>query len=399
MRENADAENAEVNKIMFDYLLYMHGGSRNHGCEAIVRSTCEILKEKDCTLFTTGMSADLEYEIDKVCKLKEQTMPTNRASLRYISALFQYHLLKDQDAYDRLTFRPILDMAANDTVALSIGGDNYCYGRPGHMYLINKYLREKGAKTVLWGCSVEPSQIDDEMRNDLAKYDLITARESLSYECLHQINSNTVLCPDPAFTLKTIKKELPDGFVVNNTVGINVSPLIMNYESSSGITLVNYYKLIEHILNDTDMHIALIPHVVVDGNSDLEPLMQLYDQFKESGRIVLIPDCNCMELKGYIAQCRFLVCARTHASIAAYSSLVPTLVVGYSTKAKGIATDIFGTDENYVIPVQSLSKENVLVERFDWLFNHESEIRKHMTSFMPGYCAKAYDAAKVLADI
>ena len=48
--------------------------------------------------------------------------------------------------------------------------------------------------------------------------------------------------------------------------------------------------------------------------------------------------------------------ARTHATIAAYSSCVPTLVVGYSIKARGIAKDLFGTDEGYVLPVQALAK-------------------------------------------
>ena len=52
--------------------------------------------------------------------------------------------------------------------------------------------------------------------------------------------------------------------------------------------------------------------------------------------------------------------ARTHSTIAAYSSGVPTLVVGYSVKAKGIAKDLFGTEENYVLPVQALKEENNL---------------------------------------
>ena len=79
----------------------------------------------------------------------------------------------------------------------------------------------------------------------------------------------------------------------------------------------------------------------------------------------MIEDHNAMELKGYIARCRFMVVARTHASIAAYSTQVPTLVVGYSVKARGIAKDIFGTEENYVIPVQSLTKESELTEVTD----------------------------------
>ena len=62
-------------------------------------------------------------------------------------------------------------------------------------------------------------------------------------------------------------------------------------------------------------------------------------RYKSTGRVMLVQDCNCEELKGYISRCRFFIGARTHATIAAYSSQVPTLVVGYSVKAKGIAKD------------------------------------------------------------
>ena len=91
------------------------------------------------------------------------------------------------------------------------------------------------------------------------------------------------------------------------------------------------------------MQVALIPHVVWSHNDDRKPLSQLYEMFKDTGRVVMIEDHNAEELKGYIARCRLMVVARTHASIAAYSTQVPTLVVGYSVKARGIAKDIFGS--------------------------------------------------------
>ncbi|MFR2988275.1 MAG: polysaccharide pyruvyl transferase family protein, partial [Faecalibacillus sp.] len=119
------------------------------------------------------------------------------------------------------------------------------------------------------------------------------------------------------------------------------------------------------------------------------PLRVLYDKFKDTGRVVMLEDHNCMELKGYISRCRFFIGARTHATIAAYSTCVPTLVIGYSVKAKGIAKDIFGTYENYVLPVQSLSNKDDLVNSFEWMKDNEDGIRKHLNEFMPGYKEKA----------
>ena len=88
-------------------------------------------------------------------------------------------------------------------MAISIGGDNYCYpwsAKQGAQW--GAKIRKAGAKTVLWGCSVEEEFITPEVREDLARFDLITARETFTYELLKQINPNTVLVADPAFLLE-----------------------------------------------------------------------------------------------------------------------------------------------------------------------------------------------------
>ena len=77
--------------------------------------------------------------------------------------------------------------------------------------------------------------------------------------------------------------------------------------------------------------------------------------------------------------------ARTHATIAAYSTCVPTLVVGYSVKARGIAKDLFGSAENYVLPVQTLENKDDLINAFEWLRAEEEHIRTHLQQIMPEY--------------
>ena len=52
-------------------------------------------------------------------------------------------------------------------ICVSIGGDNYCYGTPGFIYLINGEVRQRKAKTILWGCSIETADIDERMKEDL----------------------------------------------------------------------------------------------------------------------------------------------------------------------------------------------------------------------------------------
>ena len=152
----------------------------------------------------------------------------------------------------------------------------------------------------------------------------------------------------------------------------------------------------EYILLSSDDKIALIPHVVWQHNDDRELLKLLYDRFSESGRVFLIEDQNCMSLKNIIANSEYFIGARTHSTIAAYSSKVPTLVMGYSNKAKGIAKDLFGTYENFVLPVQSITKKNELKDAYEWLVEHKDEVLNIYDQKMDEYINRAYRLRGIL---
>ena len=377
-------------------ILYPHGGSGNHGCEAIVRSTLKILNA-DAILYSSKIQEDIKFGLTDICQVFPERTNLSRLSLSYLNAIIRYHMLKDREAFDKAVYNPLINGSKNVDFALSIGGDNYCYGAPKYIYLINKELRKKGVKTVLWGASIEPKSIHGEMLEDLKGYTHIFARESITYNALKKNGIFKVsLHPDPAFLLDCVDLRLPDGFIDGNTVGINLSPMIIGNENLRGITLCNYVTLIDYIIAHTDMQVALIPHVVWLHNDDRLPLAKLFEPFKNSGRVMMIEDHDASVLKGFIGRCRFMIAARTHASIAAYSQHVPTLVVGYSVKARGIAKDIYGTSDNYVIPVQSLNRPDDLTNAFKWLLIHETQILDHYASFMPSYIARAMDAGEVL---
>lgn len=380
-------------------LIHPHGGSGNHGCEAIVRSTVTITGA-DVRLYSSNVAEDRRYGLDKVCRVYSDRQSLTRWSWPYIRAIADYWVRKDAEAYDRALYRPVFHGAKDVDVALSAGGDNYCYAAPVYTYIVNKQLRRMGIPTVLWGCSIESSVMDGRMLEDLQGYCMIVARESITHQNLIDSGlKNVVLYPDPAFALKTEKTELIKGLHESNTVGINISPLLISMEQKKEITLRNYERLLSYIIDNTDMQIALIPHVVWSDNDDRRPLQILYDKFYDTGRVAMVLDAPTIQLKTIIASCRLMIAARTHASIAAYSSEVPTLVVGYSVKARGIARDIFGTDEHYVLPVQSLQSEDDLVHAFQWLMSHETNIRLHYANFMPDYIGQTKEAEQLLKQL
>lgn len=371
--------------------LYNHGGSENHGCEALVRTVCELFKEEDIILYSEMPQQDLHYGIQQFADVKSAKNAYSKLSPSFIKAYCSLKKKNDYFSIDILPYRKTIKEFRTGDIEISVGGDIYCYDDYPKYIQLHQMICQRGCKTILLGCSLNEKLFNDpKFVEDMKSYDYISARESLTYELLKKAGLKSIgLSPDSAFTLPKEEVQLPSNFIENNTVGINVSPLVMEREQEDNVLLDNYRNLIAYILNKTDYAVALIPHVIWSGNDDRSILNKLYDEFKKSERIVVIQDCNCMQLKGYIAKCRFFVGARTHATIAAYSTEVPTLVVGYSIKSRGIAKDIFGREENYVIPIEQIKEENKLTQAFIWLQENENHIKEHLKKRMPQYIKDA----------
>lgn len=409
----------------------MHAGSGNHGCEAIANSLSGLVPGNR-VLISYFADEDKKYSLEDLYEIFQERSFNNHKIAHVL--YYGYRLLtKDKESFIRYRFRQYLDKGNRnyidgDTgintrypVAISIGGDNYCYDvMLNDLELTNSAFNAQGTRTVLLGCSIEPECLDNEaIIKDLAKYHTIIARESLTYDALMKVFGDNgpkiLLIPDPAFALEVkepadLKQMIKTPDAVNlpetadgslNVVGINISPMIQSNETVSGITIKNYEKLIEHIINETDMNVILIPHVVWDRNDDRKPINALYEKYSTTGRVYKAEDAECRELKYLISKCRFFVGARTHSTIAAYSTCVPTLVVGYSVKARGIARDLFDTDDTtpYVLPVQSLKTENALTDAFKYLQDNEAQLRNKLESIIPEYISRTKEYRKIIGTI
>lgn len=377
---------------MSKVFLYNHGGSANHGCEALVRTVCRIFEDKrKLDLLSESPQQDIHYDIQKIANVKPAIQVMSRLSIDFFKAYLHLKRTGDYFPMDVLPYTKSIRQLKSGDVEISIGGDIYCYDDYPKFIRLHELICKRGCKTVLLGCSLEESLFSDSsFIEDMRHYDYISARESLTYDLLKKAGlTNIGLAPDSAFTLPEEELPLPQGFAEGNTIGLNISPLVASKEPQKDIVYMNFKYLIRSILDKTDCSVALIPHVVWEGNDDRTILERLYSEFCDSERVILVSDCNCMQIKGYISRCRFFIGARTHATIAAYSTGVPTLVLGYSIKSRGIAKDLFGTDEHYVIPVQDLEKEQDLCAAFEWLWKHENIVRQKLGEVMPGYVARA----------
>ena len=381
-------------------LFYGNGSCGNHGCEAIVRGTIQLLGNASYTVLSENISDDVRYglgNISEVISAKEE----RRRNISFFKAYAKMKLTGNYTDMDGLYYMPVIRrLSRHADVALSVGGDNYCYGNTAIYGYLNAAYQKNHIKTVLWGCSIEPDVVaEPSVSEDLRHYTLVAARESITYEAVKAAGANVIQIPDPAFHMRAEICETDECFLKSDVIGINISPHIIVSEGHCGAAYANYKALIQYILDTTDTSIALIPHVVWANNDDRIPLKQLYDEFDQDSRLILVEDHTAPELKYIISKCSFFVGARTHATIAAYSTGVPTLVVGYSVKARGIARDLFGTENGYVLPVQQLKESNELTQAFIRLYEKRDAIRAHLDERLPGYIARGDAARKAVEEL
>lgn len=387
------------------FVLYGHGGFYNRGCEAIVRTTADAIRKIDPQ--ARVRLASYEYRKDRECPYhivdKIEPHRNVRYSPPHLAAYgFRKIGLKRADLW--MQKRWLSKLVRWGDVFVSVGGDNYCYEEPVDFYGIDRMIRDHGKKLVFWGASIDGELITHRMREDLKGFDLIVVRESLSYQALTKLGlANVHVCPDPAFMMEPEACALPQGWRAGNTIGLNLSPLSMRYADSSDTVQKAVFNMVGHILNSTDSAIALVPHVVhhslAGPQNDLDALLPVYERFQDTGRVLLVSHAehNAMQLKYIISQCSLFIGARTHATIAAYSTCVPTLVLGYSVKSRGIALDLFGELAGRVLSVKDIKHENDLAEAYKKLADGAQQTKKHLEEVMDGYIAqtqKGLDAMK-----
>ncbi len=400
-------------------LIVIGAPATNMGSQAIVRGLVKniksVCKESHITLMATYPDLQNRHYIDGV----DVYMP--RYSIgqdntwnypRIANGICRriYHNKNSEkylEYYDKYRMYDYLKQAHKSDLIFIVGADNYDSSYPNcvaYMNETNRFIDEIGAeKMVMYNCSFSERDLSVEVVRDISRFRYITVRDSVSYENARKKlpNKDVKYFPDVAFCMDPIKIELPHGWKDGNMVGINLSSLICDTKrgSSEEQVLHAYGLMIDYILENTPLNICFIAHVKNDA--DLSVLRKLYENMSDESRAILIDheNYNAAQKKYIISQCRMFVGARTHATIAAYSSLVPTLVVGYSIKSVGIATDLLGTDKGNVIPVSELNDPNALKKAFQQFMERENSILDLLRSNVPGYIEKAQGVQGIIKEI
>jgi len=397
-------------------LLTGHGGSWNRGCEAIVRSTIDMISthrpKSTFYLISDNPKSDhcaLKGNYPNLKIYRSWLECHQRFTFPWIIKTFRKRILRGHAAY--LTFLNNRHLYHSCDVMLMLGGDlltDDYYGGPRGRFNELSYAKSLGAKTVIWGASIGPfknSTLETQWSDALRRVDLITVREQKSLEYLSSIGvvKNVRLVADPAFLLATHgdTKISLSSVKSNRIVGIGMSALISKYGSNINEYLNVFTTFGNALLSDRNTQLLLIPHVFQNGNSnndDQKVCQQLATRLSDNRRIVLIDrKYNACQTKHIIAQCDYFIGARAHSIIASLSSYVPSISISYSSKTYGINKDIFGHTD-YVLSIRELNHTS-LMERFNLLQSHRSEVIKKLRRRIPAFRRKAARGAQFLIEM
>ena len=374
--------------------LLMHLDGGNRGCEAISKGTAFLLKESSANIFAYSKKTALDsfLGINKYCTLVQMSISFLQKVCRKIWNRFAKSDETRKRIYFHYQYLPYLRKIKKDDVYLSTGGDMMCYVDNEVVYT-NNYLNKKGVKTILWGCSMGVENLTPAKLDTLKKFSAVYARESLSFDFFKSLNlNNIVMLPDPAFVLEPQSCELPSVFAKNAVIGINVSNYILKDDTLDTDKGKQILQLVDYILERTDYHILLIPHVFWKSQNDIVVCNKVMDAFGVNPRISILnsQSLNYCEIRYVISKCKFFIGARTHSVISAYSTCVPSIALGYSIKARGIAKDI-GLPENLVVDFSKDLQKSVLLESFKYLEENENQIRGILEQNIPLYKKKLDD--------
>ncbi len=374
----------------------------NRGCEAIVRSTLLMLNK-------TFGKVEVLVPSDDIVRDMQQWPEASQQGVIFVEAYLPAHtrpwvhlqrlpLAALKQAGWPFPFpKKLRDELKSCDAILSVGGDNYSldYRLPSLLMGVDRLAMDLGKPVFIWGASVGPFEREPQfvptIREHLAKMTMIMVRESITYGYLTETLglNNVVQMADPAFTLSNEPVNSAPFWPqagTNGVIGFNISPLIERYKKNGQDLRSETIQFIHDVVA-RGFGVLLVSHVVpLDGaekNNDAIYMAGMLAELKSLNNAVTImpPQLNASQIKHVISQLRCFIGARTHATIAALSSGIPTLSIAYSVKAKGINKDLLG-DLPVVLPTPELSAAS-LMTGLDYLINNEAQIKAQLENTLP----------------
>jgi polysaccharide pyruvyl transferase WcaK-like protein len=391
--------------------LYGIGGVYNYGCEAIIKGTGILLRERWPDVRLLYLSSQPEDDARRLRDSSIEVLPR-----RWYPRYHWRKLAAKGARMLRLHWRPRTEALAVFTEAdaiLSIGGDMYTVGyEPGRypQWLVDSgelALRRK-RPFIIWGASIGPFEANVQAKRvitaHLKRVSLITAREpeTIEYLATLGITTNVIPCADPAFA---INRAVPRASTSSQgiRIGVNYSPLSLAYAGTGGDAskqLEGQATTLVELARQFDAELVLIPHVVSDAEA-VDDDRRYADRLCAllSGRVshavrLVHDDPGFCGLRDTLLSCDFVIAARMHCAINAISLGVPAILAAYSQKAIGMARYVYG-HERWVIPLAATIDGNLLIKARELLAERQ-QVHEQLMQRLPTIQTDARKAVTAL---
>ncbi|MDX2306636.1 MAG: polysaccharide pyruvyl transferase family protein [Hyphomicrobium sp.] len=367
--------------------------SANRGCQAIALGTLALFREvlgpgvnmRSGVIVPAGSAGQGLPAVSPKEPPQIALVPRPRRS---IVRKVMRRLFGQRSGFDYRELGRLLDGGAD--LVLEVGGDNYTldYGRPYSFIDLDHALLGARLPLMIWGASVGPFNADPlfekEIMGHFSRLRQVFVRETISEQYLKSCGlENVTLMADPAIAMQPEAPAKPcwDVDRSRGAIGLNLSPFQARqiaggkkafWDVTEGdIDRLAAFgaELVSWVVAEFGREVVLVPHVMaaVPWNNDYGVLSKVVSRLDPSTarRVQLLPDTlTAPELKWAMSELHTFVGSRTHATLGAISSGIPTAAFSYSRKSIGLMRDLYGHDE-FCLGAEALSQEGAraLIER------------------------------------
>jgi colanic acid/amylovoran biosynthesis protein len=381
-------------------------GLRNRGVEALVIPTIEQLIERQPNLSIDVLTDSPDYDETRLQvfgskPIKDYLINAHGTRLRKVrnTASKFYKPLS-------IDYQSNIKTIGQASIVIASGGDVFSsdYGRlKNHLLPLNIAL-DAGVPVVFLAQSIGPFKTQDEAEAWLAvarRSKLVTVREELSYK---YVTKDLGLDPslvkhtaDPAFLLRPPSPDVVAKMLTNYGIDLDRPKIaIAPSQAICRFAAQDYEKhlhvwcqVVKLMINEFKAQVLIIPHVqeIYANNDDRIFATKLLKALDYNQDIRLAgADHTASEFKGLIGACDMILAERMHPAIAGLSSGICTMPVGYSVKAEGIMSDLFGSQalhNGLMISIQQFLNADVACDAIANCWHKRHEVANQLNQVLP----------------
>lgn len=214
-------------------------------------------------------------------------------------------------------------------------------------------------------------------------YDFMIAREHKSQQAMREagVKRGIPFSPDIANLMPFTRREK----YPRPTVGLSISHQIIRQWRSAEDYISCIAKLCLHIQHDIHADTLLIPNEILPQTlyNDIdvaEDIAELLERMGGSTRVLNSQDLTSTEIKNHIAGCELMVASRYHSCVAALSSCIPLLVVGWHYKYEELMHSY--RQDAWLLSEADCDSQKLL-SAFDALWEQRAAVRQTLTEAYP----------------